>query len=103
MADDYTPTTEQVRGGFASSPMAHEPRETAEAEFDRWLTRHDQEVAATALTEAADEMDADYEERTVKSGAYGQTKIRAALLMGAGMVRNRADKIRRTELEGNAK
>lgn len=49
------------------------------------------EIQAQALREAAAEMEAEYEERTAKSGAYGQMKIRAALRMGAGMVRNRAD------------
>lgn len=51
------------------------------------------EIQAQALREAADEMEAEYEERTAKSGAYGQTKIRAALLMGAGMVRSRATRL----------
>lgn len=54
------------------------------------------EIQAQALRDAADEMEAEYEERTTNSGAYGQTKIRAALLMGAGMVRDRADRLTAT-------
>jgi hypothetical protein len=51
---DYTPSTEQVRGGFAASPMAHEPREYAEAEFDRWLARHDAEQQEKGVRLAAE-------------------------------------------------
>lgn len=54
------------------------------------------EIQAQALRDAAGEMEAEYEERTAKSGAYGQTKIRAALLMGAGMVRKRAARLTAT-------
>lgn len=48
---DYTPTTDEVRGGFATAPMAHEPRECAEAEFDRWLAARDREVREALLVE----------------------------------------------------
>lgn len=56
---DYTPTTDNVRFGFVTAPMAHEPREYAEAEFDRWLAKHDREVAARALEDAAGAFDLD--------------------------------------------
>lgn len=65
----------------------------SDAEIRRILLAAAPLIAGRALREAASEMDAEYEERTAKSGAYGQTKIRAALLMGAGMVRDRADRI----------
>lgn len=51
------------------------------------------EAVVTTLRDIAAEMEADYEERTAQSGSYGQTKIRAALKMGAGMLRNRADRL----------
>ena len=38
---EYTPTTEQVRGNYASAPMAPEPREYAKGAFDRWLAERD--------------------------------------------------------------
>jgi hypothetical protein len=50
-------------------------------------------IAAQALRDAAGDMDAEYEDRTAKVGAYGQMKIRAALLTGAGYARKRADQI----------
>lgn len=50
-------------------------------------------IQVQALRDAAGDMDAEYEERTAKVGAYGQTKIRAALLTGAGYARKRADQI----------
>ena len=53
VADEYTPTTEQVRGHFAASPMAPSPREFARGAFDRWLAARDREVAAKALRDAA--------------------------------------------------
>ena len=52
--DDYTPTTEQVRGHFAASPMAASPREEAEFQFDRWLAAHDAAMGADRVTVAPD-------------------------------------------------
>lgn len=77
--------SEDIGFWTAGTPCAVVSRE----EFEEALA----EARAQALREAADEMEAEYEERTAKSGAYGQMKIRAALLMGAGMVRNRADRM----------
>jgi hypothetical protein len=56
VADEYTPTTEQVaraytvgmRQAFIASAGEHD------AEFTRWLAAHDREVAAKALREAAE-------------------------------------------------
>lgn len=75
MADEYTPTTEDVREAWAKrnalyrstslTSIGHRAhvatnadRYSAEdyAEFDRWLAAHDREVAAKALREAADEV-----------------------------------------------
>jgi hypothetical protein len=53
MSDEYTPTTEPVRGHFAASPMAPSPREFAREAFDRWLAARDREVAAKAWDEGA--------------------------------------------------
>lgn len=58
-ADDYTPTTEQVRRAyttgmrqaFIASAGAHS------SEFDRWLAAHDARVKAEALRDAAQNMD----------------------------------------------
>jgi len=50
-------------------------------------------IAAQALRDAAEDMDAEYEARTAKVGSYGQMKIRAALVTGAGYARKRADQI----------
>ena len=52
---DYTPTTEQVRNGWIDNGT-HEERDGAE--FDRWLAAHDAQVAAKALRDAADALDA---------------------------------------------
>lgn len=60
MSDEYTPTTAQVRDGFAIDPIAeyHDPltnhTEPGRRAFDRWLAEHDREVAAEALDDAAD-------------------------------------------------
>jgi hypothetical protein len=58
---EFTPTTEQVRTGYASDPESeyrdpinypHWEKQLAAA-FDRWLARRDAEVAAKALEDAA--------------------------------------------------
>lgn len=54
---EYTPTTEQVREGFAEDPVAeyHDPITNHAAHgrraFDRWLAAHDREVAERAFDE----------------------------------------------------
>ena len=95
----WTPTDEQVR-------IAAEAMEDAALEFigrDRRVGPGDiaraalvavgPHIAAQALRDAAADMDAEYEARTAKVGSYGQMKIRAALLTGAGYARKRADQI----------
>jgi hypothetical protein len=57
------------------------------------------EVRAQALRDLSAEMSAEYEARTAKAGAYGQMKIRAALLTGAGYARERADRLATTTQE----
>lgn len=59
MTDDYTPTTEEVRGIWLDAMTetseyfdALSPAE-ARARFDRWLEAHDREVADKALEDAA--------------------------------------------------
>lgn len=54
MADDYTPTTEQVRDGYAKDPLAEynnplvDHAHYGRLAFDRWLAAHDVEVAEKA-------------------------------------------------------
>lgn len=70
-ANGDTPTTDQVRDGYAHDGLDYE-RYTKEryeaqaaslyAEFDRWLAAHDAEVAANALEEAAMRADSDWGE-----------------------------------------
>ena len=51
MSDDYTPTTEQVRGHYAwkSESIAAVSAYVAGCEqFDRWLVEHDRQVAEKA-------------------------------------------------------
>ena len=49
---DRTPTTEQVRQGYAWDTSPGNPADSRVA-FDRWLTAHDAEVRTAALEEAA--------------------------------------------------
>jgi len=52
---DHTPTTSDVRDLYTTAGWDHTLHydQEAYAEFDRWLARHDAEVAAQALREAA--------------------------------------------------
>jgi hypothetical protein len=51
---DYTPSTDQVREGYAYTSRGNgEDRVLHFETFDRWLAKHDAEVAATALEEFA--------------------------------------------------
>lgn len=61
MTEPFTPTTKNVRHAFSSDPEAEyrnpvdypqESRELGRA-FDRWLCRHEAEVAAAALEDAS--------------------------------------------------
>lgn len=54
MTDYYTPTTEEVRNGFANNQFLKSGQDVAylmefagthQKEFDRWLEKHDAEVA----------------------------------------------------------
>lgn len=83
---DYTPTTEQVRDGYRYDTEAeyrdpitphHEINGRA---FDRWLKAHDAQVAAQALRDAADALDAyqgdvpDDPRWTCDLGYYGEAE-----------------------------
>lgn len=57
MREDYTPTTEEMRWVYVRANRATLSRKEYEAEFDRWLAERDAEVAAKALTDAADEFE----------------------------------------------
>lgn len=69
MADEYTPTTEQVREFWASDGQ-HQPAAKSfrplesEAEFDRWLAAHDADLTArlAAALAANAEMKTMYQE-----------------------------------------
>ena len=50
MSDEYTPTTKEVRTIYGDHPDADTE---SEADFDRWLAKHDAEVKAETLQEAA--------------------------------------------------
>lgn len=63
MADDYTPTTEQVRDGYRFDPEAeyHNPTvnwaEKNGRAFDRWLTEQNRQVAEVAWDRAMEDRD----------------------------------------------
>lgn len=62
MADEYTPTTDEVRSMFTvgiSDPTNPKPVPARRAlhEFDRWLAAHDREVKAKALRDASEWLD----------------------------------------------
>ena len=55
MANEYTPTTEEVRAVYVAGTPPHMVTVTdGNAEFDRWLAAHDRAVKAEALREAAE-------------------------------------------------
>lgn len=49
---DHTPTTAQIRTGYASVAYTHEGVDLRLVVFDRWLAAHDAEVRAEALHDA---------------------------------------------------
>ena len=48
---DQTPTTAQIRTGYASVAYTHEGADLRLVEFDRWLAAHDAEVRAGVVAE----------------------------------------------------
>lgn len=60
MSNEYTPTTEEVRGDWAAYQMptgggdVRAEFKAAEAEFDRWLAAHDREVFVKGWNAALD-------------------------------------------------
>lgn len=79
-AGEFTPSTEQVRMSYAAAVKRYSKpqRHGAEAagEFDRWLRRHDAEVAAKAWDEgwnaSADYMSDDYDGPDDVANPYGE-------------------------------
>lgn len=55
MREDYTPTTDEVRTWYMETYSGPDGRRGLA--FDRWLAKRDAEVAAKALTDAADEFE----------------------------------------------
>lgn len=68
---EYVPTTEDVRdwyahkGGSTLSPYYASKLTRRMNEFDAWLAQHDAEAQATALEEAADEMEGGFNADTL--------------------------------------
>jgi len=58
MSDEYTPTTEQVLGGyiFDQLEIGGVAVDKSTAQFTRWLESHDREVAEKALKEIGFEL-----------------------------------------------
>lgn len=59
MADEYTPTTEQVRETYAALCKTDA---AAAAEFDRWFAAHDRETARRAWERAVDCLSSHWED-----------------------------------------
>lgn len=55
MAEQYTPTTEDVREAYAGYAWLGPGRSDVTPEFERWLAAHDAQVGANALYDAADD------------------------------------------------
>ena len=72
----YTPTTATIRAEYAGRveawEMTYAEQEAARAEevveFDRWLAAHDAEVAAQALSEAADRIHVSLQQAHKRAG-----------------------------------
>lgn len=85
----YTPTTDEVEHHYAYDELYSMDCEADHHAFRRWLAAHDAEVAAQALREAADALDAyqgdvpDDPRWTCDLGYYGE----------AEWLRDRADQI----------
>lgn len=57
MADEYTPTTDDVRMAWALSRRDWIGPEFIVPQFDRWLAEHDREVRVTELEAVATELE----------------------------------------------
>jgi hypothetical protein len=102
MIEEWTPTTEQVRDGYAIDPEAehHDPigypqwERYARRAFDRWLAAHDAEL----LERVADEIEKDRPEMGDPMGGNSFRLGRdAGLAQAAAIVINRAAQIRKEE------
>ena len=91
MSDQWTPSTEQVRRGYATDPESEyrDPigypayeKELGRA-FNRWLA----EVRATALEEAADEFAARLPDGTGNGRAYNSHQVARMLCARAERIR----------------
>lgn len=71
---EFTPTTDEVREAvdewvWSRRMFRPELASSDVAEFDRWLAEHDREVAAKALTDAAEHITDDYLKRALLARA----------------------------------
>lgn len=101
-AEEYTPTTEQMRNHVASiGRLTGRNGDSDAAMFDRWLAKHDAEVAAAALRKAADEHErelvcCDIYDRMRRGEQYDATDHHHICYWGAACAegdRRRADEI----------
>lgn len=90
----YTPTTDEVEHRYAYDELYSMDCEADHRAFRRWLKAHDAEVAAQALGDAADVLEAMLGEHGPgnRNTGYGQAGL--ALL---ARIRDRADRIERGE------
>ena len=92
---DYTPTTAQIRTGYASVAYTDEGVDLRLVEFDRWLAAHDAEVRAGVVAEEPPSMKVldERDPECVKawpdcaSGAYDPACCRFPKSCSAGVVR----------------
>jgi hypothetical protein len=79
MSDEFTPTTEQVRDGYAIDPVAeyHDPLTNHtlwnQRAFDRWLAEYTREKQEAAFWEGADARWDAYVHGTDLINPYGRT------------------------------
>ena len=60
MAQEWTPDTDWIQGMYAAARLdryTSGPVPDPDAEFERWITAHDQEVRRQARLELLDELD----------------------------------------------
>lgn len=92
MHDDYTPTTDEVRDGYATDPESeyYDPigypayARGLRRAFDRWLAAHDREVAERAAQRVRDYWDACGELIDSNNGARLAFEAVAAQIVEAG-------------------
>lgn len=96
----YTPTTDEVRATYYSSPDNRDWEASLAAAFDRWLASHDAEVARKAVCGAADDLAEHFpHDLFLPLTREDHELINATLDEHAGISRDRisADMMRRAE------